>query len=385
MISGEDSLTSPYNPWTLYQAFRNSHILTIEPIIFFYMFATYLYFPLYQQYFLNYYALNALEDNTSYPYANETRCISRDEVTNYTHDNTTYNSEVQGKASLLFIYVSLANRIPSILMTLLLGPLSDRYGRRFVVVMVAAGSILGGVTAMLTVHFQLNIMMFILSAALAGLGGDFSALLMSCFSYVSDISQGRWRTVRIGLGEAMLFLSGLVAQGLGGLWFQKLDCDIIPPLFLYLACHAAIILYTILFLPPSLSTEERKRNMEGKHGGIQQLVRGMGLFFCLVREYSVWKLWFVLVPIIILVMNAAGATSIAVFFFRYLEWTPGQIGAYQAISMGSNAFFLLFGLPVLVVLKLPDPVISMIGILINCAGNALTGVSTVPYQLFLGK
>jgi PCFT/HCP family folate transporter-like MFS transporter 1/3 len=373
----EDNLT--------FSCFRNSNILTIEPVIFLYMFATYLYFPLYLQYFLNYYSLVALEDNTSYPYANETRCISRDDVTNYTGDNSTYNSEVQAKSSLLVIYVTVANMIPSVLVTLLLGPLSDRYGRRFVMVMVSVGSILQGIVAMGTVHFRLNIMLFILSSALAGLGGDFSAILMSCFSYVSDISKGKWRTIRISLGEAMLFLSGLVAQGLGGIWFQKLNCNIIPPLFLFLSCHVAIILYTLLFLPPSLTVEERKRKMVGRPLGIQRLVRGVGLFFCSVQEYSVWRLWFVLITLVVLVIITTGATSISVFFFRYLEWSSGAIGAYQAASMGSNAFFLLFGLPILVALKLPDPVISMIGVVVLSGGKIFMWVFSSPYQLFLGK
>ena len=97
------------NPWHLHLTFRNAKILTVEPVVFLYMFATYMYFPLYQQYVILRYSKQVLE-NTSFPY--ETLCIDKDMVTNYSGSNTTYDKYVEDKSMLLAVYTSVATRIP---------------------------------------------------------------------------------------------------------------------------------------------------------------------------------------------------------------------------------------------------------------------------------
>lgn len=383
-LEGENPAMVSLNPWDLYLAFRNAKIITVEPVIFLYMFGTYLYFPLYQQYFLNRYSLDVLQ-NTSYLYTNETRCINKSEVNNYSLNNNTYDEVVTHNASNLFIYTSLANRILSIAVTMILGPLSDRYGRRLPMMLVAVGATLQGLLGLAIVHFTLNMYLFILGGAIAGLFGDFASVLMACFSYISDISSGRWRTVRIGLAESMIFMAGLLAEGLGGLWFQKLNCKLASPLLLFIACNVTIVLYTLIFLPESVTSDERRRKNAGKPKGLKSLLRGASIFCCCIREYSVWRLWFSIVPVAILVINMAGATSIGVFFFSDLSWSPGRIGAYQATAMGSHMVALMVVLPILVALKMPDMLISLTGIFFSCTMNLFIGLSRRTYQLFIGE
>lgn len=369
--------------WNFYQVLRNARVLTVEPVVFLYMFGTYLYFPLYQQYFLNRYSLDVLE-NTSYPFTNETRCINESDVTYYTGSNSTYKS-VESHATRLFVISSVANKIASVIATLILGGLSDLYGRRPVILLVALGAALQIALCLCIVHFKLNMYFFVLSGVISGMFGDFASLLMACFAYASDISSNEWRTVRIGLVEAMLFLAGLLSEGLGGFWFQEIDCNIADPSMLVLASYSAIILYTLFFLPESLTSTERRIKAAKKPKGIKSLARGARIFFCQVSEYSVWRLWMALIPIAIIVANMTGVTSLTVFFFKDLNWRPGVIGAYQATAMGSHMLTLMVLLPILVACKFSDPLISLIALLFNCGMNLFIGLSTRTYQLFIGK
>ena len=376
-----------------FMAFRNAKILTVEVVMFLYFFGIYLSGPLNQQYYLNRYSLDVLR-NTTYPYASKTHCITKDEVNNYTclsnhQANATcinaYDSFVTHQATNLYIYGNLANRVCAITVTMIMGPISDRYGRRLPIILVAVGATLSGLLDLTIILYSLNMYFFILSGIIAGLFGDFSSLLMACYSYVCDISHGKWRTIRIGVLEGVQFMSGLAAQGLGGLWFQKLNCDFTYPILLYIIVNAATVFYVVFYLPESLTSKKRKAKNTGKPSGPKLLLRGASIFCCRVREYPVWRLWFSIVPFVIMVVNVTGAMSLNVFFFSDLNWNPGMIGAYQATTMGSNMVVLFVILPLLACIKLPDVLSSLIGVIFGSAMNLFLGLSTKVYQVFIGE
>ena len=378
------------NPWDLYQAIRRAKVLTVEPVIFLYMFATYLTAPLFQQYYLDRYSLRALE-NTSYPYSNESRCISKDNVTHYVNISGRENSsesvyaDVVSDSTLLYVCRSLVGQAIAIVVTLAMGPLSDHYGRRVIMILVSFGAVLQGVLSITIVYCDLDLHLFILGGAIEGMFGGFSAILMASFSYVSDISSGKWRTMRIGAVESMLFLGGIVSQELGEFWFQKLNCDILSPLCLFVASNIASILYILLFLPESLTSIERRRKISDKPTGFRALVRGASIFLCQVKEYPVFRLWLVLIPLGFIIVISTASMSVGVFFFMDLNWSSQKLGHYQATAMGTHMVALLVVLPVLVALKLPDALISLTAVVANIAMNLMIGFSTATYQMFIGK
>lgn len=372
------------NPFHHYLRFRRARILTVEPVMFLFMFGMFLFSTLSQQYLMNRYSLDILQ-NTSYPYANETRCVYKEDVTNYTGDPSAYDRVVIGNATLLFVFRSLAFQIPSIIVTMIVGPLSDRYGRRPVIILVAIGAVLQGLGVLVVILCGLDLHYFIVFGGIEGLCGGLSAMTMACYSYVSDVSSVKWRTMRIGLVQSMLYVAGILSRGLGLLWFQKLNCDITYPLVLVVACNFCIILYTVLFLPESLSNKERqKKNLDKPHG-LKLLNRGFNIFFCQVHEYPVWRLWLALVPIVFMTMIMTAETSIGIFYFGEMNWKPFLVGINQALAMSSHMISLMVVLPILVALKFPDPLISLIGAVANCSMNLFIGLSKYPYELFISE
>lgn len=382
----DNAITVSLSPWSLYQVIRNARILTVEPVVFLYFFGLYLTATLFQQYYLKRYSLDVLQ-NTSYPYApgaNGTRCINKDEVNYYSEDNSTY-VVVESHATLIYMLRSVVSTTMVIFTTLIMGPLSDRYGRRVVIMLVALGALLQGLGSLAIVYFNLDLHYFVLIGVIEGIFGNFASMLMTSFSYVSDISSGKWRTMRLGIVEGMIFLSGLPALELGAFWFQETNCDLTYPLYLYVACSAAIIAYTVLFLPESLTREERRRRNANKPSGIRALVRGVSIFFCYVKKYPVWKLWAALVSAGIVLVVIIAEAVVNTFFLGDLNWSPRKTGNFQALSTGSHMVSLLFILPILVALKIPDTMISLFGVMANVSMNLLIGLSSSTTPLFIGE
>ena len=371
------------NPWL---RFRRAKIVTVEPVLFLYSFSSFLIYYLNQEYYFNQYALEKISSTErELLRENGSSCINLTNLDDYTHLNNTYKI-VESQSNSLSLYCTVVNRVLAIAVTLILGPLSDRYGRRIVIIIVSIGQILKGAVSLCVINLNLNLYLFILGSGLCGLSGDASALYTACFSYVSDFSSKKWRTVRIAIVESMIFFSGMISTGAGGFWFDKLNCQLKYPVILFVICNVAAIVYTIVLLPESLPTVERKAKAARKPKGISSLVSGFRIIFCQVPKYlaSVCTIWVALGSMFIMVV-VMSSSSIGVYFFKALNWSPTLIGIYLSVSMGSHLLVLLFVLPALTALKFPDALLSCIALLFNIFMTLFLGLSHKVYQVFIGE
>ncbi len=242
-----------YNPWTLFKRLRQAKFITVEPVIFLYNFAAYMLYYLDQQYYFNQYALDKMNSTERlFVKENGSACINVSNLDSYTGINGTYK-EVEEEANSLTLYCSVSNRILSIMATLILGPLSDRFGRRMVIVYVAIGQILKGAVSICIILFDLNLYMFIVGSAIAGLFGDSPAILTASFAYVSDFTSKKTRTVRLGVAEASVFFASMISTGISGFWFAKMNCQLKYPIILFMICNILLLIYTLLYLPKSFN------------------------------------------------------------------------------------------------------------------------------------
>jgi PCFT/HCP family folate transporter-like MFS transporter 1/3 len=384
------SISISLNPWSIYQIIRNARLLTVEPVIILFFFGLYLMFPLNQQYYLERVSEEVLQNTSYFQHENHTtlsHCIDKADVNNYTEDNTTYGRVVESKGTQIYVYRSMISTVLAIASSLITGPLSDRYGRRLIILLAAVGGVFQGLGSLAIAYLNLNLYYFLILGVVEGCFGNFAAILLASFAYLSDITSVKWRTVRFSIAESMIYLSGLIALKSGGLWFQKLDCDVRYPLYLYTASNIGIILYTILFLPESLTSEERRRKSAGKSSGIKALIRGVRIFFCQVTEYRpvVWMLWCALLSFGVTLVIIIAGQSIGVFYMDNLNWSPKKTGNWQTVSSASHAVALMVVLPILVALKLPDPLICLMGVAFNVSMNLLIGLSSATSMLFLGE
>lgn len=382
-LEGSSIFSHSWSPWQLYLAFRRRKIITVEPVLFLYMVATYTYFPLVQQYLLWRFGSEKLQ-NTSFSANSSHYCISENELKNFTGSNKTFGI-VQGQANDIVFYNSLLSSLPSAFAAMIFGPLSDRVGRKPIIIVVAAGAALQALGIIAVIHFNINIYYLLIPSAISGFTGGFASMLSMCFTYIADVSTLKQRTWRIGIVEAMIFAGGALAEAAGGYWLQELDCFFEPPMWLYVGCQGLIIVYVLLYLPESLTRDERLEKAQNSQRGFQKLVRSFKIFFCGVREYSVWRLWAALVAMSIIVINLVGSQLITVFFQTSypLNWGPKLIGYYGTVSQVSHGLGLIVILPLFVTIGMPDTVIAFIGVLFSAGMNVFIGFVKETWEMFV--
>lgn len=115
-----------YNPIRAYLLFRRARILTVEPVLFLYMFGLFLFLSVGQEYIFNWYGRRMLrENNFTLPF---NFCLSTDILND--HINLTSGEKpgdvVQTQASFLSLVTTLLSQLPAIFAALVYGRSSDR-------------------------------------------------------------------------------------------------------------------------------------------------------------------------------------------------------------------------------------------------------------------
>ena len=358
---------------------RRSHVVTVEPMIFIFMFGNYLMLFTSQQYFFWRYGEEALARNGSTADWRNA-CITADDLGDLV-------TGVQKSSYHLLSYVYVPGQAASLFTSLILVSLSDTLGRKFIFYSVGTGVTVEGIMAFIIVWFNLDIHLFVASSVVSEICGGFRSVMAASAAFAADVSlPGRSRSVRLSLIEAMIFVAGVVSNGGTGKVLELLNCSFWPLTLVYSTSGLLVILYTALFLPEPFSRQERLQRAAGQPRGVGRLLRGLKLFFC-PSSYPTWKLWAALGVLGIIIGNLVASNLITPIFQEGppLKWHPAMIGYYAMVAMASHGAVTLFVLPLLVALSLPDLAIAMVGVAFSGAMALLTGFVHSSWEMFLSE
>ena len=367
-----------------------SKIVTVEPVLFLYMFTLYLYLIIFELYVFNRYGkeaehLNATVNKTDF-------CLKIEVLENITGNST--GKVIQTKTAILNSIIGTVGKLPSIVASLLLGPLSDRYGRKPTFIIIIIGTMLDACISIVIISTNLNLHVFILGSILRGATGGVPGILTASYSYIADISSRKWLTFRLGALEASSFIAGTLSLVTGGLLVQYTHCDFRAAAYTVLGCLVLALAYVIIVLPRSESKEdsleeEGQQPAESKKAKpsleLKSLLRGFQIFFS--RDYPRKKLWLSLTAMMITILNTTGTLVIITLYLLYqpFQWPPLLIGTYLATSELVHGIVLLIFLPILICGKITDPAIALIGIGMACSMDILLGFSEKSWQVFTGE
>ncbi len=144
------------------------------------------------------------------------------------------------------------NALCAFLVAPLFGGLSDRYGRRPVIVLAAFGAAIGFAT------FGIGGSIWVLLAGRIIQGvtaGDMPAL----FAYAADITPAEERAKRFGLLGALSGIGFMIGPALGGL-LAAIDIDL--PVFVTAGIALLVAVLSFFFLPESLKAENRTATLQ---------------------------------------------------------------------------------------------------------------------------
>ena len=372
-------------PWKFLRLIYWSKVFKVEPLIFLYMFSRIFYTPLYEQYYFFKFGSDLLQ-NTSFPFPNGSFCLNSSLVDKYYGKDG--HKIVETYSNNLVLYGHLASRIPAMITVLILGPLSDRFGRKPILFLSLFGALLQGAFSIAIIGFNLSPYYFIVANFLSGIGGDFTGLLAGAFSYIADVSSLKWRTFRIGMIEGMLALGGALGQFLCGYWLNQTNCYFLPLMGFDAACALVALLWVIFFIPESLTREERLERIANKPNAAQVALQGLKMFLGRVPQYSTWKLWAAVVMLNLPLFNTAGNIIIGVFFLKAppFDVDATLIGIFQALTSVTRSLsvtLVLFSFSV--ALRMPDGASAFVAISFQLVANILMGLARTNIQVYFSK
>lgn len=261
--------------------------------------------------------------------------------------------------------LSVAYAVMQFFMMPVMGALSDRYGRRPVIL----SSLLAYSLDFLLMAIAPSIG-FLLAARLVA--GGFAATFSTANAYIADISPPEKRAANFGLMGAAFGLGFIIGPGIGGLLGHHVGAR--APFYFVAALGLVNLVYGYFFLPETLKKEDR-REFDWKRAN------AVGNF----RQFSRYPVILPIAFAIFLYMNGHWAFPSVWSYYaqQRFEWTPDQIG-YSLMAVGLSAAVVQGGLTRFVVPRIGEHAAALLGLSISIlvyAGYALADAGWMIYVL----
>jgi MFS transporter, DHA1 family, tetracycline resistance protein len=252
-------------------------------------------------------------------------------------------------------YLEVAWVIPQFFAAPVLGMLSDRFGRRPVIVL----SVLGVALEFVICALAPNIAWLLFGRVLCGVSCGAQAAAMA---YVADITPPDERASRYGMLNAAIWAGVIGGPALGGLFGA---IDLRAPF--WLAAGVAFLggVYGYVVLPESLTPETRTPlRWTGAHpwGALRLIFRTPGLPMLSLIFLLMWFVGY-----------AVNSVFVLYTAYRY-GWTPLALGAVLSVMAGAN-IVVQAGLAGRIARWIGEHRVVIVGLMFSTAGCALMGLA----------
>ncbi|XP_022255399.1 proton-coupled folate transporter-like [Limulus polyphemus] len=291
------------------------------------------------------------------------------------HNYTQEKDQVLIVANNYNLYDILISSGPAILLSVVVGPWSDKHGRKLPLIVAASGTALDHFSCLLNViYFDAPVLYVVLSSIPSGFTGSMVIIMSSVFSYISDNTSEEDRTVRFFILQTCLILAGPAGTATGGQLFEK---------FGYKSVFSASLGFTLVAI--ALLIFQVKENPKYEHrpsakalvkdlfsfGNFKESIRA---FFRQREDHKRLKLFLL-----------SGVMMIGYLYVRKrYNW---EVGQYSNVQAGFSVASMLVMLPVIHTLtkifKVRDPWLGTMGAASQLAENVLRGLAENEWIYYL--
>ena len=315
--------------------------ITVEPITFFYACAMILHTPVIQQYVYSRVAIKRGLSDTIF-LSDSSKCEPDVNIASFAYRES--RNVVQAEASMVHLGIVLSASVPSIIMALLLGAWSDKVGRKIVMMLPIIGGLVEATFILMIMYANLPIYVLFVGSFINGMCGFFTTMILAVFSYMADITEESKRALRLGIIEAIAFISGMISHLTSGWWIKHLGFK--SPYWLILTLHTLNLLYVIFILPETIIKPERKslKDLFNK-SHIKRIIR----LFSKASYDKKWPLIGLMLASAFMMVSSIGFGSVIVLYALDTPFccSPIMIGYFLAESMFVQAIGAMFGFFVL--------------------------------------
>ena len=176
--------------------------------------------------------------------------------------------EAQRSLSMLQMKLLVVAGLGSALMTGYWSRLSDRIGRRRILLSAVAGAIVNDAMAVLlsyvtSDHVPFGVNLFVLGSGIEGFFGSSGTVTAMSQSYLSDVTPSGTRSRLFALMSGILFAGIAIGPAIGGV-LTKWTGTLSIPLCVAILIHAAIVV-CLPFVPESLHPEAQRKAVQSHH------------------------------------------------------------------------------------------------------------------------
>ena len=220
-------------------------IVTIEVVLFLYIFGSVLMGPAVQALIYKKVCLEAY---------NLTICDNLDKTENKDHED-----RVQTDASHWYLVLGLCFEVPSILLSSFYGSLSDNFSRKAALTLPLIGQLCSTTNYVINSYFMdLPVGFIAFGPIMSGIFGGWVSGGMACFAYLSDITTAKTRTTRIAIAESVISVSAAISFLIGGKILDSTSFVFVTSLALGLYVTALIYVITWIRDPPSTKRAQKR-------------------------------------------------------------------------------------------------------------------------------
>jgi MFS transporter, DHA1 family, tetracycline resistance protein len=239
----------------------------------------------------------------------------------------------------------------------LIGNLSDRFGRRPLILM----SLLGLGIDYVFMYFAPDLMWLVIGRAISGM---FGASFTTAAAYIADISTDENRARNFGLIGAAFGVGFIVGPAIGGL---VSDFGVRAPFLVAAFFSLANFIYGLLFLKESLPADQRRKFEWKRSNPIGAVVQ--------IFRFPKYKYLF-LVIFLVMIANMAVHAVWNYYTISRFGWTPKDVGISLAV-VGVSFGLVQGALAGPIVKKLGEKGAATLGMIVLILVTA--GIGLIPY------
>ncbi|NWV53160.1 S46A3 protein, partial [Daphoenositta chrysoptera] len=224
-------------------------VLCVEPVIFIYVFASFLTIPLVEQFI--YRRLWELEYNSTFVSdSNVSHCEQNKSSPAYIKQKA-----IQEKASVFNMQLDLTRAIPSLIVAFVIVSNGDRQGHKRSLLLPSVGALISGISFTAIAYFSLSLSVLFAVAFVTGLFGSIATFLGGGFAYIAEeCHDEKQKTTRIAVVDLIFGVvsglaglsSGYFLRGIGFAW-----TFVVASLL-----HVINIIYIVFFLEDTVGISQ---------------------------------------------------------------------------------------------------------------------------------
>ncbi|XP_071081283.1 proton-coupled folate transporter-like [Haliotis cracherodii] len=293
-------------------------------------------------------------------------------------NNTARENAIQAKATTDLMIITLCMILPASLTALLMGGLSDVFGRKMLMYLSLTGSMIYCINVVIVVRYSLSVYFLCIGVVAYGLGGAFATMMTALFSTVADITEpGDRRSWRMILLSFILFLASALGASISGIWIDR--AGYLQPLYLSVALDIAMFLVVILLIPETHQTAKSKHVLKEN---LSIIKKGFNFYFAPSKDRTLVNLCLVTFFTSFAVDYTKQMILNLFLLTRPFFWSTTHITLYSAVRVLLSWFIILFTTWCLRRF-MSGLSMALVGVLSNIVSLLLTAASTNDAMMYV--